>query len=62
MKKARGILGVAGAVFGAVSAVKSLQTARKDKDKLLLANAAASILAAVTGILLAIRAARKDDK
>jgi hypothetical protein len=62
MKKVRGILGVAGAVFGAVSAVKSLQTARKDKDKLLLANAAASILAAATGILLTIRAARKDDK
>jgi hypothetical protein len=62
MKKMRGILGVAGSVFGAVSAVKSLQTARKDKDRLLLVNAAAGILAAVTGILLTIRAARKDDK
>ncbi len=62
MNKVRGILGVAGSVFGAVSAVKSLQTARKDKDRLLLVNAVAGILAAVTGVLLTIRAARKDDK
>jgi hypothetical protein len=62
MNKLRGILGVAGSVFGAVSAVKALQTAKQDKDKLLLVNAVASILTAVTGVLLAIRSARKDDK
>lgn len=62
MKKLRGILGVAGSVFGAVSAVKSLQTARQDKDKLLLVNAAASILTAVTGVLLTIRSVRADKE
>jgi hypothetical protein len=62
MKKLRGILGVAGSVFGAVSAVRSLQAAKKDKDKLLLVNAAASILTAVTGVLLTIRSVREDDK
>ena len=62
MKKLRGVLGVAGSVFGAVSAVKSLQTAKKDKDRLLLVNAVAGILAAVTGVLLTIRSLRKDDK
>ncbi|GAB3907509.1 hypothetical protein ACFQ1S_18610 [Kibdelosporangium lantanae] len=62
MKKLRGIIGVAGSVFGAVSAIKSLQSAKKDKDKLLLVNAAASILTAVTGVLLTIRSVREDDK
>jgi hypothetical protein len=62
MKKLRGVLGVAGSVFGAVSAVKSLQTAKQDKDKLLLINAVAGILTAVTGVLLTIRSVREDDK
>jgi hypothetical protein len=62
MKKLRGVLGVAGSVFGAVSAVKSLQTAKHDKDKLLLINAVAGILTAVTGVLLTIRSVREDDK
>jgi hypothetical protein len=62
MKKLRGVLGVAGSVFGAVSAVKSLQTAKQDKDKLLLINAVAGILTAVTGVLLTIRSVREDEK
>jgi hypothetical protein len=61
MKKIRGVLGLVGSVFGAVSAVQSLRSARKDKDKLLLVNAGASILVAVTSVLLAIRAVRKDE-
>ena len=60
-KKIRGLIGVAGSVFGAVSAVQGLRTARKDKDKLLLLNASASILVALTGVLLTIRAIRKDE-
>jgi hypothetical protein len=61
MKKLRGILGLVGSVFGAVSAVNSLRTARNDKDKLLLVNAGASILVAVTSVLLTIRSVRKDE-
>jgi hypothetical protein len=61
MKKIRGVLGLVGSVFGAVSAVQSLRTARKDKDKLLLVNAGASILVAITSVLLTIRAVRKDE-
>jgi hypothetical protein len=61
MKKMRGVLGLAGSVFGAVSAVKGLRNARKDKDKLLLVNAGASILVAITGVLLTIRAVGKDE-
>jgi hypothetical protein len=60
-KKIRGVLGLAGSVFGAVSAVQGFRNARKDKDKLLLLNASASILVAVTGVLLTIRAVRKDE-
>jgi hypothetical protein len=61
MKKMRGVLGLVGSVFGAVSAVQGLRNARKDKDKLLLINASASILVAITGVLLTIRAVRKDE-
>nr|CTQ92251.1 hypothetical protein [Kibdelosporangium sp. MJ126-NF4] len=61
MKKARGLLGLVGSVFGAVSAVQGLRNARKDKDKLLLVNASASILVAITGVALTIRAIRKDE-
>jgi hypothetical protein len=61
MKKMRGVLGLVGSVFGAVSAVQGLRNARKDKDKLLLLNASASILVAITGVLLTIRAVRKDE-
>jgi hypothetical protein len=60
-KKIRGVLGLAGSVFGAVSAVQGFRNARKDKDKLLLVNASASILVAITGVLLTIRAIRKDE-
>ena len=61
MKKVRDVLGLVGSIFGAVSAVQSLRAARQDKDKLLLVNAGASILVAITGVLLTIRSVRKGD-
>jgi hypothetical protein len=59
MKKMKGLFGFVGSVTAATSAVSSLRTARQDKDKLLLANAIASIGVAITGALLAIRALKK---
>ncbi|HEV2782152.1 MAG TPA: hypothetical protein VGX25_22395 [Actinophytocola sp.] len=63
MRKMKGAFGVVGSVTGAVSAVTSLKRARADRDKLLLANAIASIAVAVTGALLAVRSLKKggDD-
>jgi hypothetical protein len=57
----KGAFGVAGSVAGAAGAVASLRKARTDRDRLLLVNAIASIAAAVTGILLAIRSLKKGD-
>ena len=62
VKKVRGAFGIVGAVTAATSAITSLKTARADKDKLLLANAIASIAVAVTGALLAIRSLRKGGQ
>jgi hypothetical protein len=63
-KKMKGAFGVVTSVTAATGAVASLKRARTDRDRLLLANAVASILAALTGVLLAVRAFRKggDDK
>ena len=61
MKKARGLIGLVGSVFGAVSAVHGFRNARRDQDKLLLVNASASILVAITGVALTIRSIRKDE-
>jgi hypothetical protein len=58
-KKIKGAFGVVGSVTAATGAVTSLKQARTDRDKLLLANAIASIAVAVTGALLAIRSLRK---
>jgi uncharacterized membrane protein YfcA len=64
VKKMKGVFGLVGSVTAATSAVTSLKRARVDRDRLLLANAIASIAVAVTGALIALRAARKggDDK
>lgn len=59
MKKMKGAFGIVGSVTAATSAVTSLKTARADKDKLLLANAIASIAVAITGALIALRALKK---
>ncbi|MFD4674712.1 hypothetical protein ACFWNN_33660 [Lentzea sp. NPDC058450] len=61
IKKARGILGLAGAVAGAAGAFSGFRNARAKNDKLALANAIASIVVALTGAALAVRALRKDD-
>jgi hypothetical protein len=60
----KGAFGVVGSVTAATSAVTSLKRARADKDRLLLANAIASIAVAITGALIAVRALKKggDDK
>ncbi|MFC5286192.1 hypothetical protein ACFPM7_03955 [Actinokineospora guangxiensis] len=60
-KKIKGTFGIVSAVASATSAVSTLKTARSDKDKLALANAIGSIIVAVTGVLIAVRAFR-DDK
>ncbi|WP_434439828.1 hypothetical protein [Lentzea sp. E54] len=61
IKKARGLLGLAGAVAGAVGAFSGFKAARAKNDKLALANAIASIAVAITGAALAVRALRKDE-
>jgi hypothetical protein len=61
IKKAKGLLGLAGAVGGAVAAFSGFRTARVKNDKLALANAVASIAVAITGAALAVRALRKDE-
>jgi hypothetical protein len=58
-KKVKGAFGIVGSVTAATSAVTSLKNAREDKDKLLLANAIASIAVAITGALIAVRALKK---
>ncbi|GAA3878895.1 hypothetical protein GCM10022243_49480 [Saccharothrix violaceirubra] len=62
VKKARGLIGLAGSIFGAVNAFSSLRAARGDKDKLALANAVAGIVVAITGAALAVRGLRKGGK
>jgi hypothetical protein len=62
VKKMKGAFGIVGSVTAATSAVTSLRTARADKDKLLLANAIASIAVAVTGALIAVRALKKGGE
>ena len=61
MKKMKGAFGLVGAISAGAGAFSSLRNARADKDKLLLANAIASIGVAVTGILLAVRSLKKKD-
>ncbi|MGM1060468.1 hypothetical protein [Saccharothrix sp. Mg75] len=62
MKKARVILSLVGAAGAATSAFSTLKSARGKGDKLALANAAASILVAITGAALAARGLRKGGK
>ncbi|MEV6240895.1 hypothetical protein [Lentzea sp. NPDC051838] len=60
-RKIKGLLGLAGAIAGAVAAARGVKSAREDKDKLALANAIASIAVAITGAALAVRGLRKDE-
>ena len=61
MKKFKGAFGLVSAVSAGAGAFSSLRNARADKDKLLLANAIASIGVAVTGMLLAVRSLKKKE-
>ncbi|MFT7840039.1 hypothetical protein Q5530_28185 [Saccharothrix sp. BKS2] len=62
MKRARPFLSLVGAAGAATSAFSTLKSARGKNDKLALANAAASILVAITGAALAARDLRKGGK
>ncbi|GAA1273855.1 hypothetical protein [Saccharothrix xinjiangensis] len=62
MKRARTVLSLVGAAGAATSAFSTLKSARGKNDKLALANAAASILVAITGAALAARDLRKGGK
>ncbi|HEV8557803.1 MAG TPA: hypothetical protein VGR06_15580 [Actinophytocola sp.] len=61
-KRVKGAFGVVSSVTAATGAVTSLKRARTDRDRLLLANAIASIAVAITGALLAIRSLRKGGR
>ncbi|ROP40590.1 hypothetical protein EDD40_6003 [Saccharothrix texasensis] len=60
--RVRTVLALVGAAGAATSAFSTLKSARGKNDKLALANAAASILVAITGAALAARGLRKDGK
>ncbi|MBV9846449.1 MAG: hypothetical protein JOZ47_15460 [Kutzneria sp.] len=60
-KKIRGLFMLVSALFGAVSAVSDVRTARAERDKLAMANAVANILVVITGGALALREFRKDE-
>jgi hypothetical protein len=60
--RARGLFGLLASVGGAVGAAASVRAAKNKQDKLLLVNAAASALAAITGVLLAVRKLRKEGR
>jgi hypothetical protein len=60
VSKVKGFFGLAASVGGAVGAVTSIRAAKDKQDKLLLVNAGASALAAVTGVLLALRSIREE--
>jgi hypothetical protein len=62
VKRVKGAFGVVTSVTAATGAVTSLKKARTDRDRLLLANAVASIAVAITGALLAIRSLRKGGR
>lgn len=58
MSKVRGIGMLVGSAAGAAGVVKQLQTARRNGDRLILANALASAFVVLTGLALAVRSLR----
>ena len=54
------LIGLAGAAGSASNAVSGMRAAKEDKDTLVLVNAAASAVVAITGALLVVRKLRKD--
>jgi hypothetical protein len=61
VRKAKGLFGLLASVGGAVGAAGSLRAAKDKQDKLLLINAGASALGAISGVLLALRSLRLRD-
>ncbi|WP_020495367.1 hypothetical protein [Sciscionella marina] len=62
MKKARGLIGLIGSVFAAAKAVNDVRSTRGKGDKLLLANAVATVAVVLTGGALAVRDLRGDKE
>jgi hypothetical protein len=60
VNRARGLFGLVASVGGVVGAALGVRAAKDKQDKLLLVNAAASALAAITGLLPALRKLRKE--
>jgi uncharacterized membrane protein YjjB (DUF3815 family) len=58
-KRLKGAFGLVGSVTAATGAVANLRRSREKNDRLLLANAIASILVAITGVLIAARTLKK---
>jgi hypothetical protein len=61
-KKLKGAFGLVGSVTAATGAVANLRKSRAENDRLLLANAVASILVAITGVLIAVRSLKKGGE
>ena len=60
--KIRGAIRLASSVASTTNAVRTFKTAREEKDSLSLVNAIASVVVAITAILLAVRNLRKAAK
>jgi hypothetical protein len=58
----RGLGMAAGSVAGAVAVARQVSTARKERDRLLLANAVANAAVVLTGLALAFRALRRGRR
>jgi hypothetical protein len=62
VKQIRGLVGLAASISGLAGAAAGIRAAKDKRDALLVVNAAASALAAITGVLLAIRKLREDEE
>lgn len=60
--KLRGLGLAAGSAAGAVAVARQVSTARKERDRLLLANAVANAAVVVTGLALAFRMMRRGSR
>ena len=61
-KKLKGVVGLAGIVFGVVRSVSELRAARGKNDVLAVLNAVANLLSAGTGAAMLVRSLRKDGE
>ena len=59
-KKLKGVIGLAGIVFGVVRSVSELRAARGKKDLLAVLNAVTGLLSAGTGAAMLVRSLRED--